>query len=178
MLPIGAVLAGRLLAGALISSRLIPVLALVGVCYAGTLAHNVVQQPAHDANWQLAAWLQANHLRYGLGDYWNANAITLDSSNQVQVRAVSRVGDKLEQRPWYSESSWYDPARHDATFLVTPGPASVCSPGTPAGWQGVARGMFGPPSATYHVGGFFVLVWHENLLGRLGTGPMHGPVQC
>ena len=178
VLPIGAVLAGRLLAGTLIHSRLIPVLALVGVCYAGTLAHNVVQQPAHDANWRLAAWLQANHLRYGLGDYWNANAITLDSSNQVQVRAVSRVGDKLVQRPWYSESSWYDPAQHDATFLVTPGPASACSPGTPAGWQGVGRDMFGPPSGTYRVDGFIVLVWDKNLLSRLGTGPMHGPVQC
>ena len=178
VLPIGAVLAGRLLAGPLLRSRLIPVLALVGVCYAGTLVHNVVQQPVYDANWQIAAWLQANHLRYGLGDYWNANAITLDSGNRVQVRNVSRVGDTLMDRPWESESSWYDPAQHDATFLVTPGPASVCSPGTPAGWQAVAWDMFGPPSETYQVDGFFVLVWHTNLLSRLGTGPMHGPVQC
>ena len=101
VLPIGAVLAGRLLAGALISSPAHPRAGPASESATpGTLAHNVVQQPAHDANWQLAAWLQANHLRYGLGDYWNANAITLDSSNQVQVRAVGRVGDKLEQRPW------------------------------------------------------------------------------
>ena len=178
VLPIGAVLAGRLLAGPLLRSRLIPVLALVGVCYAGILVHNAVQRPPYDANGQLAAWLQANHLNYGLGDYWNANAITLDSGNRVQVRNVSRVGDTLMDRPWESESSWYDPAQHDATFLVTPGPASVCSPGTPAGWQAVARDMFGPPSETYQVDGFFVLVWHTNLLSRLGTGPMHGPVQC
>jgi hypothetical protein len=178
VLPIGAVLAGRLLAVVLIRSRLIPVLALVGVCYAGTLVHNVVQQPAYDANWQLAAWLQANHLRYGLGDYWNANAITLDSGNRVQVRYVSRIGDKLVERPWYSENSWYDPAQHDATFLVTPGPANACSPGTPAGWQAVARDMFGPPSGTYRVDGFFVLVWDKNLLSRLSTAPMHGPIQC
>ena len=115
---------------------------------------------------------------YGLGDYWNANTITLDSGNQVQVRYVSRVGDRLVDRPWETKNSWYDPAQHDATFLVTPGPADVCSPGTPAGWQAVARATFGPPSATYHVDGFFVLVWHENLLSKLGTAPMHGPVQC
>ena len=104
--------------------------------------------------------------------------MTVDSGNQVQVRYVSRIGDQLVQRPWESDSSWYDPARHDATFLVTPGPANVCSPGTPAGWQAVARATFGPPSVTYHVDGFFVLVWHENLLSQLSTGPMHGPIQC
>jgi len=178
VLPIGAVLAGRLLAGQLIQARLIPALALALVCYTGILVHNTVQQRPADPNARIAAWLAANHLSYGLGDYWNANAITLDSGDQVQVRYVSRVGGKLMVRPWETKDSWYDPARHDATFLVTPGPADVCSPGTPAGWQAVARATFGPPSATYHVDGFFVLVWHGNLLSRLTTAPMHGPIQC
>ena len=179
VLPIGAVLAGRLLAGTLARGRLlIPALALVLACYAGIEVHNTVQQRPSDPNAQVAAWLQAHHLSYGLGDYWNASAITLDSGNQVQVRYVSRVGDKLMVRPWETKNSWFDPAQHDATFLVTPGPANVCSPGTPAGWQAVARATFGPPSATYHVDGFFVLVWDENLLSRLTTGPMHGPIQC
>jgi hypothetical protein len=178
VLPIGAVLAGRLLAGGLIRARLIPALALGLACYLVILAHNVVQLPPYDANGQLAAWLQANHLRYGLADYWNANTITLDSGNQVQVRYVSRVGDKLVKRPWETEGSWYDPAQHDATFLVTPGPAKACSPGTPARWQHVATSMYGPPSATYKVDGFTVLVWDKNLLKRLGSAPMHGPIRC
>jgi hypothetical protein len=178
VLPIGAVLAGRLLAGPLARARLLPALALVLACYLAILAHNVVQRPPYDANGQLAAWLQANDLRYGLADYWNANAITLDSGNQVQVRYVSRVGDKLLDRPWETKNSWYDPAQHDATFLVTPGPADVCSPGTPAGWEAAARSTFGPPSETYRVDGFYVLVWDKNLLSRVGTAPMHGPIQC
>jgi hypothetical protein len=178
VLPIGAVLAGRLLAGPLIRGRLIPALALVLVCYAGILAHNIVQRPPYDADGQLAAWLQTNHLTYGLGDYWNANAITLDSGNQVQVRYVSRVGDKLMVRPWETKNSWYDQTQHNATFLVTPGPANVCSPGTPAGWQAAAKATFGPPSGSYRVDGFIVLVWHENLLSHLGTTAMHGPIQC
>jgi hypothetical protein len=178
VLPIGAVLAGRLAGGPLVRARLIPALALGLACYLVILAHNVVQLPPSDANAQLATWLQANHLRYGLADYWNANAITLDSRDQVQVRYVSRVGDKLVDRPWETKSSWYDPAQHDATFLVTPGPANVCSPGTPGYWEAAARTTFGAPAATYQVDGFTVLVWDKNLLSRLGTAAMHGPIRC
>jgi hypothetical protein len=179
VLPIGAVLAGRLLARTLARGRLlIPALALVLGCYAGIEVHNTVQQRPADPNAQVAAWLQAHHLTYGLGDYWNANAITLDSGNQVQVRYVSRVGDTLMVRPWETKNSWYDQTQHDATFLVTPGPANVCSPGTPAGWQGAAEATFGPPSGIYRVDGFIVLVWHKNLLSHLSRSAMHGPIQC
>jgi len=179
VLPIGAVLAGRLLAGTLARGRLlIPALALVLACYAGIEVHNIVQQRPSDPNAQVAAWLQAHNLSYGFGDYWNANAMTVDSGNQVQVRYVSRIGDTLVQRPWESESSWYDPAQHDATFLVTPGPANVCSPGTPAGWEAAARATFGPPSGTYRVAGFTILVWHKNLLRELTTVAPHGPIGC
>jgi hypothetical protein len=179
VLPIGAVLAGRLLARTLARARLlIPALALVLGCYAGIQVHNTVQPRPADPNAQVAAWLRAHHLGYGFGDYWNANAITVDSGNQVQVRYVSRIGDKLVQRPWESDSSWYDPAQHTATFLVTPGPASACSPGTPGGWEAAARATFGPPSGTYRVAGFTILVWPENLLTELTTVAPHGPIQC
>ena len=179
VLPIGAVLAGRLLAGTLTRDRLlIPALALVLACYAGIEVHNIVQPRPPDPNAQIAGWLRAHNLSYGFGDYWNANAMTVDSGNQVQVRYVSRIGDTLVQRPWESESSWYDPARHDAVFLVTPGPANVCSPGTQAGWEAAARATFGPPSGTYRVAGFTVLVWHKNLLRKLTTVVPHGPIGC
>jgi hypothetical protein len=178
VLPIGAVLAGRLLGGPLVKARLVPVLALGLACYLVILAHNVVQLPPNDPNGQLAAWLQANHLRYGLADYWNANTVTLDSRDQVQLRYVSRVGDKLVKRPWETKGSWYDPAQHDATFLVTPGPVKACTAGTQARWQAVATTMYGPPSATYKVDGFTVLVWDKNLLSRLGSAAMHGPIRC
>jgi hypothetical protein len=179
VLPIGAVLAGRLLAGTLTRGRLlIPALALVLGCYAGIEVHNIVQQSPSDPNAQVATWLQAHDLSYGFGDYWNANAMTVDGGNQVQIRYVSRIGDTLVQRPWEAESSWYDPAQHDATFLVTPGPANVCTPGTPAGWQDAARATFGPPSGTYRVAGFVILVWHKNLLRELTAVAPHGPIGC
>jgi hypothetical protein len=179
LLPAGAVLAGRLLAAPLLRVRVgIPALVVMLICYSGVLVHNAVQQRPADPNAQVAAWLAAHHLSYGLGDYWNANAITLDSGNQVQVRAVSRVGDRLVYRPWESANSWYDPDQHTATFLVTPGPASACSRGTPAAWRGVAEGMFGRPSGIYRVAGFMIVVWDNNLLRQLATGLPHAPVGC
>jgi hypothetical protein len=179
LLPAGAVLAGRLLGGTLARARpLIPVLVLALGCYAGIEVHNTIQPRPSDPNAQVAAWLTAHHLRYGLGDYWNANAMTVDGGNRVQVRYVSRIGGKLFQRPWESDSSWYDPAQHDATFLVTPGPAGTCSPGTPAGWEAAARATFGRPAGTYQVAGFTILVWHKNLLPDVATTAPHGPINC
>jgi len=54
----------------------------------------------------------------------------------------------------------------------------VCSPGTPAGWEAAARATFGPPSGTYQVAGFTILVWHKNLLRDLTAVAPHGPIQC
>jgi hypothetical protein len=183
VLPVGAVLAGRLLAGPLLADQLIggrhlAVLAALLVCYVGILGHNAVQQPPADANPQVTAWLTANHLSYGLADYWNANAMTADDGNQVEIRPISRVGNRLVYRPWESDNSWYDPARHDATFLVLPGPASACSSGTPTWWTDAARATFGPPSGTYRVGEFVILVWHKNLLGSLSAESPHAPTKC
>jgi hypothetical protein len=183
VLPIGAVLAGRLLADPLLADPLfrgrhLAVLAAVLVCYLGIVAHNAVQQPPADANPQVTAWLAANHLSYGLADYWNANAMTADSGGQVQVRPISRDGYQLVYRPWESDNSWYDPAQHNATFLVLPGPASACSPGTPTWWTGAARATFGRPSGTYRVGEFVILVWHKNLLSSLITASPHAPTKC
>ena len=178
VLPVGAVLAGRLLADQLIRGRHIAALAVMLACYAGFLAHNAVQQPRYDPARQAVAWLQANHLSYGLADYWNANAMTLDSGNRVQVRPIGRAGSGLVYQPWESENSWYDPAQHDASFIVLPGPASACSPGTVSGWQASARATFGPPSRTYRVAGFVVLVWHKNLLSLLSTEAQKQPAAC
>ena len=81
-------------------------------------------------------------------------------------------------RPWETKNAWFDPAQHNASFLVTPGPANACSPGTPAGWEAAARATFGAPSGTYRVDGFIVLVWDKNLLSHLSSAAMHGPIQC
>ena len=79
VLPFGAVLAGRLLAGDLLKVRLAPALAVVLACYTAALVFDVAQPavPAHDQS--LADWLVAHHFTYGLSNYFEGNVTTLDS---------------------------------------------------------------------------------------------------
>jgi hypothetical protein len=164
VLPLGAVLAGRLLAGPLVRGRHIPVLAVIVACYAGILLHNAVQPIPPDHDKSVAVWLRDHRLEYGLASYWTANAVTVDSNGSIQVRAVNRYGYDLAQVPWESRASWYDPVLHDARFLIASGRPSPCPRDTLTGWVIAARTTFGPPASTYRVDGFLILVWHHNLL--------------
>ncbi len=154
VLPIGAVLAGRVLTGQLIRDGMIPALAVVLACYTVILAHNVVQPPVVSDGQRVASWLEARHLTYGLADYWTANAVTLDSDNRVQVRPVNKQE---------AERSWYTPALHDARFFLIP---TACAYPVQARdqWQASVQAAYGAPAATYSDAGFLILVWHKNLL--------------
>ena len=66
VLPFCAALAGRLLGGRLVKARLEPVLALGLACYLGALAYNDIQPIQAPAHTDLANWLTAHHLKYGL----------------------------------------------------------------------------------------------------------------
>jgi hypothetical protein len=180
-LPVGAVLAGRLLAGRLIRLGMVPALGAVLVCYAVFLLNNAAQSllnsallpPAVSENQQAASWLEAHHLSYGLAGYWEANTITLASGNRIQVRAVRTIGDKIVVTHWNSRAPWYDARQHDARFVIW-APHHVCV--TSCLSLASLRAVFGRPAATYRVGRYLVLVWHKNLLeGRIAFGPPIGP---
>jgi hypothetical protein len=117
----------------------------------------------------LAAWLKARGLTYGIGGYWDASAVTLQSGNQIQVRAVVKSSDPITgfyitAYDWETKPDWYDASRHDATFVIANGyyPASTILKATD-----VER-YFGPPAATYRVAGCEILIYRTNLLERLG----------
>lgn len=166
VLPIGAVLAGRLLAGQLIRDRHLAALGALLACIIAITAHVLVKPPPADGNSQLAAWLQAHHLSYGLASYWNASSVTVDSGGRVQVRPVRGVGEaRIVSVRWESEASWYDPRLHDARFLILPSSRPASCTGTAYyQWAGTARRAFGSPAESYRVAGFVVLVWNKNLL--------------
>jgi len=170
LLPIGAVLAGRLLAGQLIRDRHLALVGVLLACNAGLLGHDIVQSPPANASRVLAVWLDDHHLDYGLATYWFASSVTLDSGDRVQVRPVNRplrARGRIDAVRWESKPSWYDPGLHDARFLIVPSTVTGCSFGTHDQWLATADGLFGPPAASYRVAEVLVLVWHKNLLPLL-----------
>jgi len=164
VLPFGAVLAGRLLPGRLLAARLLPALALVMLGYMLTLAINMVPGPAPLASNELSSWLATHGYRYGLANYWTANAVTVASRNQVHIRAVTTGPSHMVPYRWESQSSWYDPSRHTATFVAL---TAVPRKFQNEAWLDQMRSTFGPPARTYHFGKYTVLVWNYNLLTRL-----------
>jgi hypothetical protein len=175
VLPIGAALAGRLLAVSASAGRR-AVAAIVLACYAAALTYNVLQPAAPDPDRQLAAWLQSHNLTSGLAAYWNADIVTFDTHEGVQITPVYRSGPAhFEGLNRASKASWFNPAEHDARFLVLPAVALGCAGGTPSQWLVAARRQFGAPSASYNVGPFRVLVWHDNLLKHVVEAPPGNP---
>ena len=156
LLPIGAVLAGRLLPERLTRAGLAMPLAAVLACYGLLLFQNSRLAPSADDNVTMANWLKAHHLHYGLARYWHANSITLDSGGQVAVRAFATQGNQFLLTHWNTDSSWYDPRLHKATFVILPADA----------WASLRSvyGAVGKPATTYHLGLYVVMVWHKNLL--------------
>lgn len=163
LLPIGAILAGRLLPERLAKANLIIPLAAVLACFGLLLCRDALTQAPVDVNVRLAAWLQAHGLRYGLERYGQPNAITLDSGRQVQVRPIVSDGNKLIVREWNTVASWYDPNLHDATFMIW----------LRIDWKPQQRfAGLGLPTKTYYLGNHVIAVWdHTNLLSAVGPGP-------
>ena len=172
VLPLGAVLAGRVLAEPLLklaqatrSARrwLLPALAVIAAGYLGTLAYGAAQPPAPLTNQPLASWLVAHGLTDGLAAYWQANSTALASGGRVQVSGVTLApGGQFVPYEWETDDAGYDPVRHDATFMVADGPAQLR-------WmQAAALRTFGPPRRTYSYDGYTIMVWDANLLRRLG----------
>jgi hypothetical protein len=164
VLPFGAVLAGRLLARRIDRSRLVPAFALVLIGYLVSLGRVADLPSAPAQNQQLADWLAAHRLGYGLAGYWQSSSTTLASDGTVSIRPVVAADDAVLPYRWESQASWYDPALHDATFLVLYPPA----PGLrPYPWITDVRATFGPPAQIYRTGAYLVLVWKKNLLSDL-----------
>ncbi len=181
LLPIGAVLAGRLLGAPLARLRLFPLLAVVLVLYAAAVGRQALEarQPAEQAG--IGAWLSAHHLDQGLATYWDANVVTVRTGGQVRVLPVSQKLGRLEVLPWESAASWYDPKANDPTFFLLRSTwACPDSSRVRDAWRSRVTLAFGPPAKVYrNVRGFDVLVWHRNLLtAHIPLGPPAGPISC
>jgi len=178
VLPCGAVLAAR----ACVPSRIIGArraragLAAAALVALLPLAAAATLPPVTPAAVPLAAWLKARGLTYGIAGYWNASAVTLQSGNQVQVRAVVRysgriAGYYIAPYDWETKADWYDASRHDATFVIANG---VYPDSTTLTAAQVER-YFGRPAQTYRVAGREILIYQTNLLKRLRAPSQPAP---
>ena len=168
VLPCGAVLAARACVPGHIGSTLWDGMA-VGLVAIGALlplTAAAAQPAAAVPTAPLSAWLKAHGLTYGLAGYWDSSVITLQSGNQVQVRAVAMYGRQVFRYDWETNTLWFDASRHDATFVITDLAGSGLSPS--------AESYFGKPVKIEHVAQWAILIYQKNLLEQVaiaGTGP-------
>ena len=167
ILPCGAVLAARACVPRRIPNRLRAGLTtgLVAAVALAPLAIAAARSPAMAPTAPVTAWLEAHGLTYGLAGYWNSSVITLHSGGQVQARAVVIQGSRVIRYDWETDTQWFDPSRHDATFVITDLAGIGLSP-----W---AEHYFGKPSQIVRVSHWAILIYPRNLLTQVavaGTG--------
>lgn len=167
VLPFAAALAGRMLGGWAIRPWLAPGLAIILAGYLAALGIACTQPTAEIANQPLADWLVAHHLNHGLAGYWQANSVDLDSGRKVTLAPIFGGSPYV----WEAETSWYDPRVSYANFVV-----SASSPPAESVFTrpAVMLRVFGRPAQTYHFDRYIIMVWHQNLLTKLGSVPGAG----
>jgi hypothetical protein len=119
----------------------------------------------------LAAWLEAHGFTYGIAGYWNASAVTLQSGNQVQVRAVVKVAGQFTAMSWETKADWYDASWHDATFVIADPAHAHTNHSIPA-WK--FERYFGRSVAIHWVADRKILIYRTNLLERVAAACFSG----
>ena len=169
IVPFGAVLAARLLPTLRLPGRAgrvrLAALAagsLVLAGYVAGLGWELAQPTKPMANTQLATWLEAHHLTYGLSGYWTSGSVTVDSGGKVEVRALMQYTMKRDL--WMSNELWYQPKAHYANFIVLDS-----QPGYFSHWEPLRliHKYFGTPARVYHTGPYTIEVWNRNLLSEV-----------
>jgi hypothetical protein len=143
-------------------------LAAVSAWYCLGLLAEARLPAAPDPFTRLEAFLEAHHLRSGIGGYWDASVITVGTGGAVTIRAVT--AGCAQPYAWESKRAWYDPAAAGATFLLTSGQSGFFSRWlvSPAAAAGLARLL--PPGrpATANPGeGYEVSLYQGNVLAAL-----------
>ncbi len=177
VLPFGAVLAGRLLAGPVTEmagrianagrparTALLSAAAAILLCYVAALGYDAARPPVPASDQALAGWLASHHLSDGLAKYWHANNTTLDSSGRVLMTTVAvHNGKPVFGNARETDLSWRDPRSHYASFVVTAGQP----PGQAAAMSQALLKAFGRPARTYQFEAYTIRVWDRNLLSAL-----------
>jgi hypothetical protein len=169
LLPLGAVLAGRVLPG-LVPERwhparvVVPVVAVWLACGLAALCYAASWAPLPPPDQALASWLAGHGYTDGLAAYWQANDTTVTSGGKVLVAPINAQATAV--RPWEAWINWYEPNLRQADFVI-----AVSNPSaTPGGGLSPARVRkhFGHPAHVYDVGPYVIMAYNYNLLTKLG----------
>jgi hypothetical protein len=126
----GSILAGRLLARATVLLKGSPaqfrrwgprVASVVGIALVGVLAvgvgYNIANPKPFQRYDQVGAFLEQHGLHDGVGDYWSASIVTVETNGNVAVRPVTLGADgRLVRYARETTTDWY--AGHKFQFLV------------------------------------------------------------
>jgi hypothetical protein len=171
VLPCGAVLAAQAVVPGRIAGgrRAWVAIAAAAVVALLPLAAAATRPPVTPPAARLATWLQAHRLMYGIAGYWDASAVTVQSGDRVEVRAIALVYNNA--RPvrfgaydWETKASWYNASQHDATFVIADRPHSYLYDDFTVA---VIEKYLPDPVATYHVAGHTILIYRTNLLKKV-----------
>jgi hypothetical protein len=114
----------------------------------------------------LAAFLEKAGLHSGIGDYWSASIVTVESHGTVAVRPVIEDTGHLVRYTKQSDRHWYAGAQFSFYVFNRAAP-----------WNGdtatPAIRTFGRPSRSYAVGTYLVLVWDRPI--TVGVNGSAGP---
>ena len=142
------------------------VVALVAVGFVTSLRPHLPDRPFI----QLGQFLEAHHLRTGIGDYWSASITTVATDGVVAIRPViTTPTGRIVRYQRQSNAAWYAGTRFEFLVYDTARP-----------WGGIqattAQVTFGPPSHTYAVGSYRVAVWDHSLaVSTVGFSPVPTP---
>jgi hypothetical protein len=183
VLPFAAVIAGRT-AGGWLGDRVAGALRrgagrrgdrvlTAGLCallcwYGLGLWQETTIPAAPDPFARLEAFLARHHLTRGIGGYWNASVITVDTGGAVTIRAVTQ--GCLQPYDWESEPAWYDPAGATATFVLDSTGTGYFSrwQASPAALRQLGALVPAASPATLHPGGgYTVRAYRGSVLGQL-----------
>jgi len=165
---LGSVLAGRLMTR--LASRLVDrredlprafslgaagLFAAVVIVLGIGAAYELTPRASETEYQAVGSFLESHHLYEGVGDYWSASIVTVDSNDAVKVRGVTEAPNgKLVRYDRESTSAWY--SGHHFFFVVFNPTLQFGNVNTLT-----AAATYGRPLRSYRVEGLVVLVWRH-----------------
>ncbi len=134
--------------------------------YTAMLGFGASQPSIPADNADLTFWLAGHGLTSGLGGYWQASGVTVDSGNSITVRPVVVNENRLmPEAYWEAKQEWFEPSSNYANFLVT----ANAPPGeSDSALEWHLAALAGRPAHVYEFGRNTIAVWDRKLLTALG----------